>query len=365
MRPSGLRRLPLLALVAALAACSPAGMSPGAPPPAASPSGTDGASASPSGATSALPTTTPRPSPTPLAYLVRPGDTLTSIATAFGTTPRSIAFWNRLTYPTLDPQSAAYAPNSIAIGWTLRIWPGTEVDEANLPPGPSPSPMPSLVLPAGPTPAPDGTSLVVSDGPRGGNGVALTFDMDGRLDPALDIVDWLIANQVEATVFPTGQAATTDVGRSVLARIGTRPGLFSIGNGTWDGADMTKLPASAVGTELQDTEAAVSSLAGRSTKPFYRPPSGTQDAATRRIAGSLGWAYTVLWDVDTVDWMPISEGGPTADDLVARVLSRARGGSIVLLHLGGYETLAALPRIVAGLRAAGLHPVTLERLLGT
>jgi peptidoglycan/xylan/chitin deacetylase (PgdA/CDA1 family) len=118
-------------------------------------------------------------------------------------------------------------------------------------------------------------------------------------------------------------------------------------------------------TELQDTEAAVSAITGRSTKPFYRPPYGTQDLASRKVAGQLGWVYTVLWDVDTVDWKPTSDGGPTADDIVARVLSRARGGSIVLMHLGGYETYAALPRIVAGLRSLGLQPVTLSQLLGT
>jgi hypothetical protein len=34
---------------------------------------------------------------------------------------------------------------------------------------------------------------------------------------------------------------------------------------------------------------------------------------------------------------------------VAKVLAEAQGGSIVLMHLGGYETLNALPAIVAGL----------------
>lgn len=340
--------------------------------PDASPStGSGSVPASAAATTSTAPSTiaasaTPRPSPTPLVYVVRPGDTLTSIATAFGTTARSIAFWNRVTYPTLDPQSVTYAPDRIAIGWSLRIWPETVVDEANLPPGPSPTPLPSLILPPGPTPAPDTTSVVVSNGPRGGNGVALTFDMGGRLDPALDIVDWLIANDVPATIFPTGaSASTTDVGKAVMAGVAAHPDLFSVGNHTWDHPDMTKLQAPAMTTELQDTETAVMALTGSSTKPFYRPPYGTQDLASRKVAGQLGWAFTILWDVDTVDWKPISDGGPTADDIVARVLSRARGGSIVLMHLGGYETYAALPRIVAGLRSLGLQPVTLSRLLGT
>jgi peptidoglycan/xylan/chitin deacetylase (PgdA/CDA1 family) len=208
--------------------------------------------------------------------------------------------------------------------------------------------------------------VVVSYGPRGGNAVALTFDMGGRLDPALDIVDWLIANDVPATVFPTGTtASTTETGRAVMGRIGAHPELFSIGNHTWDHPDMTKLSAEQMTSELQSTEDAVQALTGRSTRPFYRPPYGSQDLVSRRVAGGLGWSYTVLWDVDTIDWKPTSDGGPTADDIAAKVLSRVRGGSIVLMHLGGYETYAALPRIVAGLHSLGLVPVTLDRLLGT
>ncbi|HYM82710.1 MAG TPA: polysaccharide deacetylase family protein [Candidatus Dormibacteraeota bacterium] len=310
---------------------------------------------------------TPRPSPTPVAYLVRTGDTLTSIARAFDTTARSIAFWNRDTYPSLDPQSAGYAPDRIAVGWTLRIWPGQVVDEAIIPPAsPHPTPSAALVLPPGPTPAADGTSVLVSNGPRGGNGIALTFDMGGRLDPALDIVDWLIANDVPATIFPTGRtASTTDIGQAVMARLAAHRDQFAVGNHTWDHPDMTKLGATAIASELNDTESVIVSLVGRSSKPLYRPPFGSQDLATRKVIGGLGWSYTIMWDVDTIDWKPIADGGPTADDIVAKVLSRARGGSIVLMHLGGYETYAALPRVVAGLRAMGLQPVTLTQMLGS
>jgi peptidoglycan/xylan/chitin deacetylase (PgdA/CDA1 family) len=35
------------------------------------------------------------------------------------------------------------------------------------------------------------------------------------------------------------------------------------------------------------------------------------------------------------------------------------------MHLGGYETFEALPRVVSGLRAAGYDLVTLDELIGT
>ena len=63
------------------------------------------------------------------------------------TTARSIAYWNRATYPSLDPESGSYRPNDIKVGWTLALIPKPEVDPENLPtlprrgaePGGSPS----------------------------------------------------------------------------------------------------------------------------------------------------------------------------------------------------------------------------------
>jgi len=82
---------------------------------------------------------------------------------------------------------------------------------------------------------------------------------------------------------------------------------------------------------------------------------------------SAGYRDTVTWDIDTIDWRPINNdpAGPTADEIVAKVLGSAQGGSIVRFHFGGYETFEALPRIVDGLQAAGYDLVTLDELLGT
>jgi hypothetical protein len=107
-----------------------------------------------------------RPTPTPLptfaTYVVRPGDSLSSIARTFATTPRSLAWWNRGTYPNLDPQSAAYNPNHVEPGWVLTLIPGVIVDDLH-PPTPSPglatpsaSPGPSAASP-GPAATPAGT----------------------------------------------------------------------------------------------------------------------------------------------------------------------------------------------------------------
>ena len=95
-----------------------------------------------------------RPTPTPLppfvVYVVRSGDTLSSIAKAFGTKAQSVAYWNRATYPSLDPESSRYDPNTIKVGWALQVIPNAEVDPEDLPPARTPSPTP----PASPSASP-------------------------------------------------------------------------------------------------------------------------------------------------------------------------------------------------------------------
>jgi peptidoglycan/xylan/chitin deacetylase (PgdA/CDA1 family) len=363
----------ILSATVALAACDPGAAGPGTP----GPSSPTPAPASPSVSPSpSFVRPTPTPYPTFATYVVRSGDTLTSIARQFDTTPRSIAFWNRDAYPTLDPDSEAYAPDRIALGWTLVLVPGTIYDDdarptpaptpagtpAATPGQPTPGASPSPIVTPVPTPA-GGSSTVISYGPRGTSKVALTLDMGGRLDPAIAIMDWLIANRVPATIFPTGKSGTTtEIGRTVLERVRDHPDLFVLANHSWDHPDFTKLTDAQIAEQLQRTEDALFQIVGRSTKPWFRPPYGAWNKAVRDAVGRAGWASTVMWDVDTIDWRPTSEGGPTAKDIEAKVLSRAQGGSIVLMHLGGWHTLEALPGIVQGLRTRGLEPVTLDEM---
>jgi peptidoglycan/xylan/chitin deacetylase (PgdA/CDA1 family) len=307
---------------------------------------------------------TPTPQPTPLIYFVKSGDSLISIALEFGTTARSIGFWNRDRYPTLDPESEAYDPNRIGVGWTFTIVPKTVYDEeaaGSSSPSLAPTPLPTVAA----TPIPAGPATVVSHGPRGTDEVALTLDMGGRLDPAVDIMDWLVEHRVKATIFPTGKlGSTSPFGREVLRIIRDHPDLFELANHSWDHPSFTDLTAAQMSDQLWRTEEALAPLSGQTTRPWFRPPYGAWTKAVRDGVGAAGWHSIVMWDIDTIDWRPTSDGGPTARDIEAKVLANAQGGSIVLMHLGGWHTLEALPGIVAGLEEKGLRPVTLEEMLG-
>ena len=376
----------LVVLLASLSLLAVASGLLGTPGATTGPSQLAEATATPSPTATVMPTLgypTPSPEPTFASYLVQQGNSLTSIARAFRTTARSIAWWNRGTYPSLDPESPAYSPNAIKPGWVLAILPGMTVDEEN-PPSPSPAPPteePSAVPTLGPgptstpkaTPAPTKTpaptvnpvppASVISHGSRTSSRIALTFDMGGRLVPAVAILTWLIDHGVHATIFPTGKTgSTTTDGQAALALVKAHPELFEVGNHSWDHPYFTQLTAAQMAQQLTSTEAAIAPLVGQSTKPWFRPPYGAWNAAVQAGVAAAGWRHLVMWDVDTIDWKPESDGGPSTSDIVAKVTAKAQGGSIVLMHLGGYHTLEALPGILAAVQAKALQPVTLSEM---
>lgn len=203
--------------------------------------------------------------------------------------------------------------------------------------------------------------------------VALTFDLGGRLTPALDIVERLIIDRVCSTIFPTGDAIATSQGAAVMARIQEHPFLFEVGNHTQrhcnlrDGGGPTGCPTTAptaaqIQAELTTARTAILAATGMEARPDWRPPFGAHDSRVRAAAAAAGYPQTVMWDIDTIDWRAVVDGGPTAASMTAKVVTNARTGSIVLLHLGGWNTFDALPSMVARLRATGLQPTTVTDL---
>jgi peptidoglycan/xylan/chitin deacetylase (PgdA/CDA1 family) len=116
--------------------------------------------------------------------------------------------------------------------------------------------------------------------------------------------------------------------------------------------------------QLNRTEVGVVETVNISTRPWFRPPYGGLNDQIPAVVGAAGWGYIVMWDIDTIDWRPLADGGPTPSEIVKKVVSNAKGGSIVLMHLGGYSTYDALPGMIDGLRAKGLRPVTLGEMFG-
>lgn len=254
----------------------------------------------------------------------------------------------------------------------------------------SPSATPTEASTASPSTPPTGSGCTagnrVSAGsaqtfrtiPDAGPGVALTFDMGGRMDPAVDIMNFLAANGVCATIFATGVMSQTEQGQQVMAIIRAHPELFEIANHTMYHCDLVRggggspttapcvggpFSADRMHKELTDADAILRAGTGQDPQPYWRPPYGSVNTPVLDAAASAGYTKTFLWDIDTIDWKPITDGGPTAAQIAAKVVGNAVNGSNVLFHLGGYETLDSLRLIVPGLRDRGFTLTSLSDLL--
>jgi peptidoglycan-N-acetylglucosamine deacetylase len=215
--------------------------------------------------------------------------------------------------------------------------------------------------------------------PNAGPEVALTFDMGGRMDPAVDIMKFLVANQVCATIFATGVMTQTPEGEQVMAIIRAHPELFEIANHTMYHCDLARggggSPRTApcqtggppsvafIQRELTAADTILRAATGQNPKPYWRPPYGSVNSTVINAVAAVGYTKTFMWDIDSIDWKPISDGGPTAQQISDKVVRNAVNGSDVLFHLGGYETLKALHLMVPALRDRGFSLTTVSDLL--
>jgi peptidoglycan/xylan/chitin deacetylase (PgdA/CDA1 family) len=186
------------------------------------------------------------------------------------------------------------------------------------------------------------------------NDVALTFD-DGPSPYTPRILAILRRAHVQATFFEIGRNIATYPAIAAQVR---RAGML-IGDHTETHLALAGLSAAAQTAQLSDCAREIASI-GAPFPLLFRPPYGSFDATTLAVARRLRMLM-VLWTVDTGDW-----ARPGVGRIEYTALSGARGGTILLLHDGGgsrAQTVAALPYILAKLKARHFHVVTLTRLL--
>ncbi len=186
---------------------------------------------------------------------------------------------------------------------------------------------------------------------------AITFD-DGPCADTPRVLEILERHQVKATFFVL--AANARRHPEVLRAVAARGHTIAI-----HGVTHRKVHHDSQEAVERELSQAIDELAALGVPParLYRPPHGLKSGAALRAARKLGcqaWAWSRgIWDTD----------GPAPETLVGRATRFARSGMVLLLHDGrGDETspdiepmLAALPGILARLRAAGFAFLTLDR----
>jgi peptidoglycan/xylan/chitin deacetylase (PgdA/CDA1 family) len=182
--------------------------------------------------------------------------------------------------------------------------------------------------------------------------VALTFDAGSDAGFTSEILDILAANHVAASFGITGRWA--EANPALLRRIAAGGHLLvnhSYDHPSFTGRSTDRSPLSRAARleQLDRAEAAIRGATGATTRPWFRPPYGDEDASVRADVGSAGYRYELLWTVDSLGWK-----GEAPADVVSRCLDRVVPGAIYLFHVGSASTdHAALPAIIDGLRARG------------
>ena len=191
--------------------------------------------------------------------------------------------------------------------------------------------------------------------------VALTFDAGANGDAVSSILATLAREKVAATFFLTGDFVNTFP--TLAARMSAAGRL---GNHTTDHLHLPLLTLTQVRTQVTSARSTILRVTGEDPRPLFRFPFGDSGPRELNLVNDLGYV-AVGWTVDTLGWQGTS-GGRSADSVVKRVLAAATPGEIVLMHVGSHPTdhstldADALPRVIAGLRAAGYGFVTLDAL---
>ena len=201
-----------------------------------------------------------------------------------------------------------------------------------------------------------------------GNRVALTFDdgPDPRTTPP--ILDTLRERGVRATFFVVGRQVAENPG--LLRRIVAEG--HTVGNHTYDHADMSGLSAQQMRDQLRGTQEAVDDALGHHhPMALMRPPYGNPYVegssalpAFREVVREQE-LIPVTWTVDPSDYL--LGGDP---DGVVRAIARAdeagrkgESGEVVLLHDNQRQTAEALPEIIDHYEGSGRRLVGVDELL--
>jgi len=192
-------------------------------------------------------------------------------------------------------------------------------------------------------------------GDRDRRRIALTFDDGPHPVHTAPLLDALAELDAPATFFVIGE--NVEANPALVARI-AREG-HELGNHTYRHRYLPLARSRSVERELRATDRAVARAAGVVPR-IARPPWGGRSPRNVQVFHRLR-KRVVLWDVNSFDWK-----GKPANDVVERVLERARPGSIILMHEardGGETTIEALRRLVPALRARGFQLVTVSDAL--
>ncbi|WP_030044976.1 polysaccharide deacetylase family protein, partial [Streptomyces resistomycificus] len=198
-----------------------------------------------------------------------------------------------------------------------------------------------------------GLPAQLTHGPRTRPRVALTFHGGG--DPA--IARALLAEAERHDVRVTVLAVGTWLDEHPALARRVLDGGHDLGNHTLRHLDINAMSEAEAREEITGCARRLQRLTG-SVGTWFRPSRAPRASPlVERLALNAGYPHVLSYDVDSLDFT-----SPGAEAVTRKVLGEIRDGSVVSLHLGYADTVAALPAVLEELAHRGLAAVTTTEL---
>ncbi|MBJ3806312.1 polysaccharide deacetylase family protein [Streptomyces flavofungini] len=242
---------------------------------------------------------------------------------------------------------------ALRIGTGLALTPLAGCATAGSSRGPRPARQPHRAPAPGPRAFP-GLPAQIAHSPRGRPEVALTFH--GQGDPATARALLAEAERAGARVTVLAVGTWLDEHPALARRI--LDGGHDLGNHTLRHRTINSLPEAEAYAEITGCADRLRRLTGGIGNWFRPSRAERATPLVARLARRAGYPHVLSYDVDSLDFT-----SPGAPAVTRKIAAEVRPGSLVSLHFGYADTVAALPAVLDELDRRGLRAVTTTELL--
>lgn len=179
--------------------------------------------------------------------------------------------------------------------------------------------------------------------------IALTFDDGPHPIYTPKLLEGLKERQVTATFFVTGENAA--LYPELIAQMQKEGHI--VGNHTYHHVQLSSVGEDIFLQELMETNRVLEGILEEEVM-YVRPPFGDWEKTIEQEIDM----FPVLWDIDPLDWCSAN-----TEQIVKRVLGKARDNAIILLHDEYATSIEAALAIIDELQQEGYEFVTVEQIL--
>lgn len=190
-----------------------------------------------------------------------------------------------------------------------------------------------------------GSDEILKEKPK----IAITFDDGPHPRYTGQLLDGLQERNVKAAFFLIGENAAA---YPEIVRREYEDGHL-IGNHTFHHIDLEKVPEEIALQEIAMTNEVIAEVTGEIPQ-FVRPPFGIRKKDLEAKLTEL----PVLWTIDPLDW-----NTENVDEIVNKVVTKAKDGDIILLHDCYQSSVEAAFQIIDRLQAEGFAFVLPDQLI--